>query len=89
MYGSANRDERHYPRPDEFDVTRNPTDQLAFGRGAHRCVGMNLATLEAHALLAALADRIERFTVVGEPEWGRNNALHGLRSATVSISLAA
>ena len=89
MYGCANRDERHYPRPDDFDVTRDPTDQLAFGRGVHRCVGMNLATLEAHALLTALAERVERFTLVGEPEWTRNNTLHGLRSATVSVSLPA
>jgi cytochrome P450 len=39
MYGSANRDERHYPDPDRFDVTRNPVDQLAFGRGIRLCVG--------------------------------------------------
>ena len=46
MYGSANRDERHYPDPDRFDVTRNPIDQLAFGRGIHLCVGHNLAKME-------------------------------------------
>ena len=86
MYGSANRDERHYPRPDDFDVTRHPTDQLAFGRGVHRCVGMNLATLEAHTLLAALTEHVEEWAPVGEPEWTRNSTLHGLHSATVSVS---
>lgn len=89
MYGSANRDERHYPRPDEFDVRRDPTDQLAFGRGVHRCVGMDLATLEAHTLLGVLAERVERFDLVGEPVWTRNNTLHGLTSAVVSLSPAA
>ena len=89
MFGSANRDERHYPRPDEFDVTRDPTDQLAFGRGVHRCVGMNLATLEAHTMLDVLAQRVAHFRLVGQPEWTRNGTLHGLQSATVSVSLAA
>ena len=78
MYGSANRDERHYPDPDRFDVTRNPIDQLAFGRGVHLCVGQNLAKMEGHAIFAELADRVERFELTGEPEWMLNNTLHGL-----------
>jgi len=78
MYGSANRDERHYPDADRFDVTRNPIDQLAFGRGIHLCVGQNLAKMEGHAIFAELADRVERFELTGEPEWMINNTLHGL-----------
>ena len=89
LYGSANRDERRYPEPDRFDVTRDPTDQLAFGRGVHLCPGMNLARLEAHALITALAERVEGFTPVGGAEWMPNSVLHGLRSATVSPTLAA
>jgi cytochrome P450 len=83
MYGSANRDERRYPDPDRFDVTRNPLDHLAFGRGIHLCVGINLARLEAHTLLAALARRVERFEPIGEAVWMRNNTLHGLKSRPV------
>ena len=81
MYGSANRDERHYAEPDRFDVTRNPLDQLAFGRGIHLCVGINLAKLEALAYMTALVRHVERFELVGEPQWLRNNTLHGLRRA--------
>ena len=55
MFGSANRDERRYPDPDRFDVTRNPLDHLAFGRGIHLCVGMHLARIEAHSIFASLA----------------------------------
>jgi cytochrome P450 len=83
MYGSANRDERRYPNADRFDVTRNPLDQLAFGRGIHLCVGINLARLEAHTLLAELARRVERFEPVGEAVWMRNNTLHGLKARPV------
>ena len=78
MYGSANRDERQYPDPDRFDVTRNPIDQLAFGRGIHLCVGHNLAKMEGHAIFAELAERVERFELTAEPEWMLNNTLHGL-----------
>ena len=81
MYGSANRDERHYAEPDRFDVTRNPLDQLAFGRGIHLCVGINLAKLEALAYMTALVRHVERFELVGEPQWLRNNTLHGLERA--------
>jgi cytochrome P450 len=83
MYGSANRDEQRFPDPDRFDVRRNPTAQLAFGRGPHLCVGINLARLEAHALFAALADRIARFELAAEPCWTINHTLHGLASVPV------
>jgi cytochrome P450 len=88
MYGSANRDERHYPEPDRFDVTRNPVDQLAFGRGIHLCVGINLAKLEALSYLAALVRHVQRFDLVGEPQWLRNNTLHGLRALPVTVTPA-
>jgi cytochrome P450 len=78
MYGSANRDERHYPDPDRFDVARNPTDQLAFGRGIHLCVGIHLAKLEGHSFLNALADRVERIELTGPAELLDNETLHGM-----------
>lgn len=85
MFASANRDERRYPDPDRFDVARNPTDHLAFGRGVHLCVGLNLARIEAHSLLAALARRVARFELAGEPVWKLNNTLHGLQSLPVRL----
>ena len=38
MYGSANRDERHWDAPERFDIKRDASDQLAFGHGAHVCL---------------------------------------------------
>ena len=78
--GAANRDESQYPDPDRFDITRNPSDHLSFGRGVHRCVGAPLALQEMYSLFDALADRIDRFTMV-ERTWRLNNALHGLERA--------
>jgi cytochrome P450 len=83
MYGSANRDERRFPDPDRFDIRREPTVNLSFGRGVHLCVGMHLARLEAHSLLEALADRVARFELTAQPRWKVNNTLHGLETLPV------
>ena len=87
LFGSANRDERRFSDPDRFDVTRNPTDHLSFGRGVHRCVGANLAQEEMRAVLDALADRVERFGL-RERTWRRNTALHGLERLVVEVASA-
>jgi cytochrome P450 len=55
--GSANRDEAHYERPDEYDLDRRADDHLAFGIGRHHCLGHHLARLEARIALTAILDR--------------------------------
>ncbi len=87
LFGSANRDERRFSDPDRFDIRRNPTDHLSFGRGVHRCVGANLAQEEIKAVLGRLAERVDRFHVV-ERRWRRNNALHGLERLDVTVVAA-
>jgi cytochrome P450 len=51
LVGSANRDERVFPRPDAYDLDRNTAQSLAFGRGTHFCLGAALARLEARVVL--------------------------------------
>jgi cytochrome P450 family 142 subfamily A polypeptide 1 len=58
MYTSANRDERVFDRPDEFDVQRDPNAHVAFGYGSHYCLGAGLARLEIRVLLEELLARI-------------------------------
>ncbi|NUP40183.1 MAG: cytochrome P450 [Streptomyces sp.] len=87
LYASANRDERHYPDPTRFDITRRPSDHLAFGRGEHVCVGMHLARLEMSALLERLADRVARFEIL-ERRPMINNGLRGLDYLDVAIEPA-
>lgn len=63
LFGAGNRDPRHYDRPDEFLVERNPVDHLSFGYGPHGCAGQGLARLEVHAVIASLARRVSRLEV--------------------------
>ena len=61
LVGAANRDERRYERPDEFDIHRTDGQHLTFGYGLHYCLGANLARLEGRV---ALDELLSRF-----PEW--------------------
>ncbi|WP_233121534.1 cytochrome P450 [Tersicoccus sp. Bi-70] len=63
LFGSGNRDERHYEDADTFRVERNPVDHLSFGYGIHGCAGQGLARLEALAVITALTRRVRRFSV--------------------------
>jgi cytochrome P450 len=56
--GSANRDERQFQRPAEFDIDRGQNRHLAFGHGVHFCLGAPLARLEARIALEALLSRL-------------------------------
>ena len=82
LYGSANRDEDKYPQPETFDVTRKPSDHVAFGTGEHACVGMNLARLEIRTLLELLVAKVSRFELVSS-ERLINNLLRGFSQLEV------
>lgn len=66
--GSANRDERKFDNPDEFDLDRDTSDHISFGFGRHYCAGSHLAKLEAEIGINAILDRLDDITpVTGEP----------------------
>jgi cytochrome P450 len=69
LLGSANRDETAFPDADEFVPDRYPNRHLAFGVGAHRCLGSNLARVALRVSLEELLARIPDFHVDGELEW--------------------
>ncbi len=58
LYGSANRDERVFDRPDELDLTRSPNPHLGFGIGQHFCLGSNLARMEIKTVFQELLTRL-------------------------------
>jgi cytochrome P450 len=84
--GAANRDERHYQRPDDFEITRNPVDHVAFGNGLHTCVGAPLARLEITSVLRALLSRAKTLEPAGPPVRRLNNTTRGFASAPVRLN---
>ena len=64
LYGSANRDERQFgPDAAELNVRRRPRNILAFGHGAHHCLGAAAARMQARVALSELLARIPAFEV--------------------------
>jgi cytochrome P450 len=63
LYASANRDEREFPEPERFDVLRRPKRMLGFGHGAHLCLGLHVARLEARIVLEEVLARAPRYAV--------------------------
>jgi len=82
LFGSANRDERKFPEPDRFDITRNTDGLLAFGYGIHFCLGAQLARLEARIAFETLLERFPHlarteapFTRIDNPSFRGPKAL--------------
>ena len=74
LYPSANRDEDVFEAPDELRIRRKP-HHLAFGIGAHFCLGANLARMELRVALAELLRRMPDMAFDGAPPEVRPHAL--------------
>ncbi len=81
LYGSANRDENTWPNCPHLELDRpNAAAHLAFGRGAHSCIGSALARLEGRVVIEVLLDAAERVRVtvpVDEVPYGGSFVNHG------------
>lgn len=71
LYASANRDADVWEEPDRFRLDRDAVElrrtHLAFGAGAHHCVGAPLARLEGRVALGRVLDRLPNLRLAGEP----------------------
>ncbi len=81
-YPSANRDEAIFENPFEFRVDRNAR-HLAFGFGAHVCLGQHLARMEISALFRELLNRVENIELAGEPRYLQSTFVGGLKSLPI------
>lgn len=57
LYGAANRDPAQFDDPDTFRIDRDPNRHVAFGMGAHLCLGNNVARLNMRVIFEALLGR--------------------------------
>jgi len=82
--GAANHDPAVFNEPERLDIGRDPNPHLAFGFGAHFCLGAPLARLEGEIALRVLLERFPNLTLATEaPEFRSNPVLRGLVSLPV------
>jgi cytochrome P450 family 142 subfamily A polypeptide 1 len=67
LYESANRDESKFTDPYRFDVERHPNEHVAFGFGAHFCLGQALARLELRVMFEQLLTRMPDLELAVDP----------------------
>ena len=68
MFGSANRDEKHFADPDRFDLRRDTSKSVAFGAGPHFCAGASASrAMVADVALPTVFARLKNLRLVAEP----------------------
>ena len=76
-YPSGNRDETVFDDPLEFRVDRSPNRHLAFGYGAHVCLGQHLAKMEMRILWEELLPRLKSVELAGQAQLSEANFVNG------------
>jgi cytochrome P450 family 142 subfamily A polypeptide 1 len=74
LYISANRDEKVFTNPYDFDIARNPNEHIAFGFGAHFCMGASLARLELRVLFEELVSAFPNLALDGDVKPPKRNS---------------
>jgi cytochrome P450 len=84
-YASGNRDEEIFEDPFVFRSDRKPNKQLAFGYGAHSCLGQHLARLEMKILFQELLPRLKSVSLDGTPTFTQATLVNGPKSLPVKF----
>ncbi|MEM7274046.1 MAG: cytochrome P450 [Actinomycetota bacterium] len=84
---SGDFDDEQFENPYTFDVTRDPNDHMAFGRGGpHLCLGAWLARMEIRVTLQEFLKRIDGIEQIGEERYLRSNFIAGIKSLPVRVT---
>jgi len=87
-FASGNRDDSVFENPNKFDVTRNPNEHMAFGRGGpHMCLGNALARIELRVMFEDLVSRVDKVERIGDVDFLRSNFVHGIKRMPVKVTL--
>lgn len=86
LWGAANRDPSRYTEPNEFRLDRPPQSHLAFGKGAHFCVGAALARLEARIVIGQLLQRTSHIGLAEPGRWLPSLLVRRLEHLTLTTS---
>ena len=86
MLGAANRDPKQFQQPNQFNLKRLNNQHLAFGAGAHFCIGNQLARLEGQIAILNLVQRFPGMKLAGQrPEWASTFGFRGLKALPVTM----
>ncbi|CTQ54317.1 Biotin biosynthesis cytochrome P450 [Roseibium album] len=89
LYGSANRDPKQFPDADRFDVGRSPNWHIAFGRGAHFCLGNHLARLDMDIIFSTLLRRYQSVELAeNDVKYKRGLSVRGPKALKIRLSSA-
>lgn len=88
LYGAANRDPAQFDQPDRFDVGRTPNRHLAFGGGAHFCLGNHLARLDMDVIFTTLFRTFRQIELIEVPEYKRSLSVRGPRALRLRLEAA-
>lgn len=86
-YPSGNRDEAVFKDPFKFDITRSPNKHVAFGYGAHVCLGQHLGRLEMRVLWEELLPRLDKVELAGQPRLMQANFVCGPKSVPIRYTM--
>jgi cytochrome P450 len=84
LFGSANRDPRHFADPDVLDIGRDDRGHVTFGAGTHHCIGAPLARVELDEGLGALVAAMPGIALVEEPVRNPAFVIHGFRAVSLT-----
>jgi cytochrome P450 len=87
LLAAAHRDPKVAERPDEFDPTRSSIRHLAFGHGAHFCLGAPLARMEAAVALSAVTKRFPDARLADDPVYKPHVTLRGMARLDVDVAV--
>ena len=63
LYTAANRDEREFANPDQYDMHRSPPRSLGFSHGTHACIGLHVARKEGEVAIQEILKRFPNYEV--------------------------
>jgi cholest-4-en-3-one 26-monooxygenase len=88
LYPAGNRDPRKFDNPYQFDVQRDfkKAKTIAFGYGAHYCLGAFLALAEAKAVFRGLVERMPDWRLAGEPRRVHSSFIRGIKSLPIEFT---
>lgn len=88
LLGAAMHDQEVWPDAERFDIDRDATPNVSFGRGAHFCLGVHLARAEVRVALRTLLTRYPKLELEAEPTFVPHPFIRQMASLRVRVGAA-